>query len=389
MAKLYLTAGSSEKDTDSLEHIRDGYAPLHAIGNDVVRLTGNKKKRSLSSILDNLHRPYLDFKVVTDSPIQPQNIPFCTKLDFLVKLLTMIKLRKVNLDVAIICSSNDLENLLVDTLRLKEMEYMPLSEFPDSQNTGVYGVLVRFRRAESTRQKFRMRVDHIIVYDSALVTDRVKIGQPFHGVYHDKPQIISLVCLQTPDVRLCHYRDDHPEIIIDAKQPLDQLPKNVTTLLKNPMYKRVKMSQRARHNNYILEIVSNWMLLKDGTVFSLEGLKKKSRHQMKTEWTQDGVNDVASSSSSSSSKGFVVVHPVLKMDQGAKGVKRAPVTDDTNTKEKKTKIIGSDKSEQEESIDTTTVKLKSTPEEALCSSLYEFESALDQAYKDLERSIYG
>jgi hypothetical protein len=285
-------------------------------------------------------------------------------------------------------------------MELHEMGYMRLIQFAPAKNVPFSGVLVRFRKKKqtpSTRAHFRMRVDHILVYDAALSPPSATILRYFGGVYHDKPQIVLLVMLQSVDMRFCHFRDDHPHIIINPGKPLIEDKQGLSKLIENPKYKKITMVQRIGHNTAMLQRLIQWMVVRDGTVFDANNPINDTSTAQEPQ-LQKSVQDGAVVGESSTKA--IIITPTI-----SPGIKRsiAETLDEQNkrmkveSKEENTLVVPSTVNTESfpstipntEHASAVEAESAGTAEEALCNGMFEFESALDEEYEKLKRLIYG
>jgi hypothetical protein len=285
-------------------------------------------------------------------------------------------------------------------MELQEMEYTRLVQFAPAKNAPFSGVLIRFRKKKqtpATRSHFRMRVDHILVYDAALSPPSATILQYFSGVYHDKPQIVLLVMLQSVDMRFCHFRDDHPHITIDPGKPLIQDKQGLLKLVENPKYKKITMVQRIGHNTAMLQRLIQWMVVRDGTVFDASN-PINVQSTVKEAQLQKSIQDGAVMGEFSTRA--IIITPTI-----SPGIKRsiAEALDERNkrmkgkSKEENTLVVSSTVNTEGSPSTIPNTKHASaveaesagTAEEALYNGMFEFESALDEEYEKLKRLIYG
>jgi hypothetical protein len=178
--------------------------------------------------------------------------------------------------------------------------------------------------------------------------------------------------------------------LIDDNQGLSKL-------VENPKYKKIAIVQRISHNTTMLQRLIQWMVVRDGTVFNAN---HPINDQSITEEPQLQKSVQNGAVVGESSNKAIIITPTI-----TPGMKRsiAQPLDERN------KRIKGELKEESTLVVSSTVKTESSPstipktehasagktesagtaEEALYNGMFEFESALDQAYEKLKRLIYG
>ncbi|KAI8875668.1 hypothetical protein K501DRAFT_338555 [Backusella circina FSU 941] len=255
------------------DKVRPGYVPIYITPeehNSVNRFYKypNGVLANVSDALKVLNYP----RLLLEKPyanLTSYDVNECSKLNFLIMTLKRIKQTDCNLDVAVIASTRQTEALLANVLQIYDFQFKPLSRCFEKEPP-VLGALVRFRKAKpgpSRVPNFKLSVDCIIAYDPAGMVD-LHFADHFRGVYHPKPQVVSLACERTADLRICNYRYMHGETTMDGSTSLESPDFSTMALFCNVAYPKIKVVDRVLANETMSNELVAWMLRKDNTMFS-------------------------------------------------------------------------------------------------------------------------
>jgi hypothetical protein len=108
-------------------------------------------------------------------------------------------------------------------------------------------------------------VDYIIAYDAACIIDR-EFSVYFKGVYYSKPQVVSLACERTSDLRICNYRDNNGKVV-NGTTSLQEPDFSTMAMFCNAVYPKIKVADRQKANEDMSNDLVAWMLSKENRDF--------------------------------------------------------------------------------------------------------------------------
>jgi hypothetical protein len=112
-----------------------------------------------------------------------------------------------------------------------------------------------------------LKTDVIIFLDSYLVTNKKEIVSLFNGVIHKHPQVLSIICLRTPDLSVSNYKEKYPHSHINLNTMVTALPPHEADLFQELVYPEMNNCNRRYYNTLVKERLAGWMQLKDKTLY--------------------------------------------------------------------------------------------------------------------------
>ncbi|KAI8886264.1 hypothetical protein K501DRAFT_331376 [Backusella circina FSU 941] len=229
---------------NEFEEIKHGQVGIQVRNEVLVTLTRKIQTGTVGSILNFLKR---------------------SKSMFIGYLMSEIIDMNINLDLVIAASSQKIEDNIVKVIsEYKKIDFISLKDLDLQETRPVFGVLISLRRKDKKRH-FRLRADFILFFD--LMVNKERYVSLFSGVHYKKPQVVSLVCLRTPDVPVSNYKNQYPSRFTDIDTRIRDLPPNEADLFRELDYPEMGNANRCYYNHLVVSTLAKWMSLKDNNEY--------------------------------------------------------------------------------------------------------------------------